>query len=92
MDESMIRVSLDRIEEGVAVLLTEDGWTWHVPAEGLPAGSAEGDVIDVIFRLNPEETRRLADRVGELQRRLLRRTADRRDADTRDGGSAGESG
>ncbi|OPL20001.1 MAG: hypothetical protein AVO35_00655 [Candidatus Aegiribacteria sp. MLS_C] len=85
MEESMIRVSLDRVEEGIAVLLTEDGWTWNVPADSLPEGSDEGDVIDVVFRLNPRETRKLADRVAELQRMLLRRTAEREEEGSSDG-------
>jgi hypothetical protein len=77
VEESMIRVSLDRIEEGLAVLITEDRTVLHLPAQYLPSGSREGDVMDVIFRLNPQETEELAERVEDLQKRLLERTARR---------------
>ncbi|MFO8183167.1 MAG: DUF3006 domain-containing protein [Candidatus Aegiribacteria sp.] len=75
--ENGLMVSLDRIEEDLAVLITEDGQSWLVPARYLPPGSREGDVLDVQFRRNLRETEELSGRVAELQRRLLERT-DRR--------------
>ncbi len=75
-DKKML-VSLDRIEEGIAVLVTHDGHMWLLPAENLPEGSREGDVLDVILRKNPEETEKLAGRVHDLQQRLLDRTRER---------------
>lgn len=73
-DEENMLVSLDRIEEGTAVLLTRDGHMWLMPSEYLPAGSREGDVFDVILRKNEEETEALAGRIRDLQRQLLERT------------------
>jgi hypothetical protein len=73
-EESLIHVSLDRIEEGVAVLITEQGASLSLPADCLPAGAREGDVLDLIIRRNPAETEKLADRVEELQNLLLERT------------------
>ena len=36
---------VDRIEEGVAVLLSSDGETLRLPLSCLPAGTAEGAVL-----------------------------------------------
>ncbi len=76
-DEKIILVSLDRIEEGIAVLVTPDGHMWLLPAEHLPEDSGEGDVLDVILRRNPGETEKLTRRVHDLQQRLLDRTRER---------------
>lgn len=76
-EENGLMVSLDRIEEELAVLITEDGQSWLVPARHLPHGSREGDVLDVLLRRNLRETEELSGRVAELQRRLLERTARR---------------
>ena len=76
-EDKKILVSLDRIEEGIAVLVTPDGHMWLLPAGYLPEDSREGDVLDVILRRNPEETEELAGRVRDLQQRLLDRTRER---------------
>jgi len=76
-DGKKILVSLDRIEEGIAVLVTPDGHMWLLPAEYLPEDSGEGDVLDVILRRNPGETEKLARSVHDLQQRLLDRTRER---------------
>ncbi|NOQ21791.1 MAG: DUF3006 family protein [Candidatus Aegiribacteria sp.] len=75
-DKKML-VSLDRIEEGIAVLVTPDGHMWLLPEEYLPGESREGDVLDVILRRNPGETEKLAGRVHDLQQRLLDRARER---------------
>ncbi len=76
-EDKKILVSLDRIEEGIAVLITRDGHIWLLPAAYLPEGSGEGDVLDVILRKNPGETEKLAGSVHDLQQRLLDRTRER---------------
>ena len=70
-------ISLDRIEEEIAVLVTKDGHMWLMPSEYLPEDSGEGDVFDVILRKNPEETERLAGSIHDLQQMLLDRTRQR---------------
>jgi len=75
-DKKML-VSLDRIEEGIAVLVTPDGHMWLLPAANLPEDCREGDVLDVILKRNPEETAKLAGRVQDLQQQLLDRTRER---------------
>ena len=77
MEEKEILVSLDRIEEGIAVLVIPEGHMWLLPAEFLPEGAREGDVLDVILRRNPGETAKLAGRIHDLQQRLLDRTRER---------------
>ncbi|MBN2609006.1 MAG: DUF3006 domain-containing protein [Candidatus Fermentibacteraceae bacterium] len=81
-EDGKFMVSLDRMEGSLAVLITVDGQSWLVPASHLPSDSREGDVLDVVFRRDPEETEKLAERVGDLQRRLLERTARRSDGKT----------
>ena len=77
MEEKKMLVSLDRIEEGIAVLVTPEGHMWLLPATHLPKDSGEGDVLDVILRRNPGETEKLAGRVRDLQQQLLDRTRER---------------
>jgi hypothetical protein len=76
MDEDL-RVSLDRVEDGMAVLTAEDSLRWLVPAGYLPEGVKEGDVLRVSFHPDPEATERLAGQIRELQDRLRRRTEER---------------
>jgi len=77
MHESEIFVSLDRIEEGIAVILTRESYRWLLPVEQLPEGTSEGDILRVRFRRDPEETAATASRIGDLQHRLLDRTGEK---------------
>jgi len=76
-ESSTILVSLDRIEEKMGVLLAREGMMWVVPIEYLPENCREGDVLEITFRRDPEETQALIDRVNDLQQRLLERTEER---------------
>jgi hypothetical protein len=73
-EESKIMASLDRIEDGLAVLILHSGHMWLLPCEDLPEGSGEGEVLDIIIRRNPEETEKITERIHDLQQRLLNRT------------------
>lgn len=77
--ESTFHVSLDRIEENLAVLITREGHQWLLPAEHLPEGAREGDVLQVIMAVDLEETAKLAVRIRDLQQRLLDRTRERQE-------------
>lgn len=68
-----IRATIDRIEEGIAVLVTDDGFRWHLSYSLLPEGSSEGEVLEVRFRKDAGETTRRTEAVRDLQSRLLRR-------------------
>jgi len=41
-----MEITLDRIEEGTAVLIDRAGRVFTLPADALPAGSTPGDVFD----------------------------------------------
>lgn len=72
-----LRVSLDRIEEGIAVLLTRESCRWLLPAEYLPEGTVEGEILRVSFERDPVATQQQAERIRELQERLRDRTGER---------------
>lgn len=76
-ETSQILVSLDRIEEKMGVLLAREGMMWVVPIEFLPSNCREGDVLEITFRRDAEETEALANRVRDLQQQLLERTETR---------------
>jgi len=69
-----MHVSVDRIEGDIAVLLSREAHRWLLPAELLPEGTKEGDVLAVTLEQDPEETESRRRRIGELQRRLRERT------------------
>ncbi|MCC7565741.1 MAG: DUF3006 domain-containing protein [Methanomicrobiaceae archaeon] len=74
MDEKRLTATIDRIEEGVAVLLCGDEPVrFTLPVGLLPGGIREGDIIDIAFRRNLEATeearRRVAERIERLRRR-----------------------
>jgi len=52
-------VALDRIEEGYAVLVTEDGHPFALPAYVVGPDAAEGGCF-IIFALSQEETARMS--------------------------------
>ncbi len=62
-----MRGIVDRIEEGVAVIVFEDGGRAYVAADQLPAGAGEGTVLRVEWKVEPdasaEEVARLIDRL-----------------------------
>ena len=76
-----LRVSLDRIEDGIAVLITIDSCRWLLPCEYLPEDASEGDILRVSFSRDEEATLRQAEKVRELQDRLLDRTGERHGED-----------
>lgn len=66
--------AIDRMEESVATLLADNGARREVPAEQLPGGAREGDVLlwaDGAFTSAPEETARRRKQTQELLARLL---------------------
>jgi hypothetical protein len=44
---------IDRITDGVAVILLDGGGRAYVPADGLPAGLDAGDLVEVSFAPAP---------------------------------------
>lgn len=72
---STFRVSLDRVEEGFAVLLLreDESIRFTLPVSLLPADAREGDILEITARRDVEATeaarQRVAERIGRLRRR-----------------------
>jgi len=63
-----LKVTIDRIEEGIAVLLVrdEEKIKINVPLTLLPVGSKEGDILDVAIIRDLRETEAAKERVSSL--------------------------
>lgn len=71
-----MRAIIDRIEDGVAVLVFESGGRAYVPAEQLPAGAGEGTVLGVNLEVDANAS---ASEIAALIDRLRRRTEEHLD-------------
>ncbi|HPN62107.1 MAG TPA: DUF3006 domain-containing protein [Candidatus Fermentibacter daniensis] len=69
-------VTLDRIENGVAVLLLDDGQRLLVPAGIIPPGCPDGTVLRMTFERDDRETEARMARVRALRERLVERSGD----------------
>jgi len=70
---SRFEADLDRIESGIAVILTPGGYVWHLPEEYLPDGITEGMTMKVTLMKDSEATSARIDRIGNLRERLENR-------------------
>jgi hypothetical protein len=70
-----MNVSIDRIEEGIAVLIGMDDATVRmtVPVSALPPGSSEGDIITLSLERDGIATAAARKRVIDLQERLKKK-------------------
>lgn len=77
-DESAFRVSLDRVEEGLAVLLLreDESVRFTLPRSLLPPGAREGDILAIAIRRDVAETEEARQRVAERIERLRKRSAE----------------
>jgi hypothetical protein len=66
------KVTLDRIEEGTAVLLVrnEESVRINIPLFLLPAESKEGDILDITIAKDVKETEDAKERVSSLLEKL----------------------
>jgi len=67
-----MKATIDRIEEGVAVLISRDYAMVRITVPGslLPAGSCEGDVITFNIERDAEDTLAVKERVTGLIEKL----------------------
>jgi hypothetical protein len=67
-----LKVTLDRIEEGIAVLLVRDKEKVkiNIPLTLLPSGSKEGDILDITIVRDMQETEAAKERVTNLLEKL----------------------
>ncbi len=71
--ESSFTVDLDRIEEGIAVILAPGRFQWHLPQSYLPAGVSEGMTITVTLKNNERATSARLERIRALRSDLENR-------------------
>jgi len=66
------KVSLDRVEEGIAVLLVRDDESIKIdiPLSLLPPNSKEGDILDINIDKDEKETEDAKERVSYLIEKL----------------------
>ena len=67
-----MKVSIDRIEEGIAVLVMQDDLFGiiRVPVSLLPPGCREGDVLNLTLEADPAATATAKGRVAGLIEKL----------------------
>jgi hypothetical protein len=72
------KVTLDRIEENIAVLLVrdEEKIKINIPLCLLPPESREGDILDVTISRNKKETEDAKERVSNLIEKLRNKNND----------------
>ncbi len=71
--ENKIQAAIDRIEDDIAVLELPDGESLEIEKKYLPAKVREGNVLDIIFKINKEEEKKRLKEVEDLQQELLNR-------------------
>jgi hypothetical protein len=66
------KATLDRIEEGIAILLVRDDEKIkiNIPLFLLPEGSKEGDILDINIARDVHETEAAKERVSSLLEKL----------------------
>ncbi len=71
--ESSFTVDLDRIEEGIAVILAPAGFQWHLPESFLPEGVTEGMSMKVTLETDLGETSARIERIRKLRESMANR-------------------
>ena len=71
--ESSFSVDLDRIEEGIAVILAPGGFQWHLPESYLPQGVTEGMTMNVTLEADQGATHARLERIHKLRSDLENR-------------------
>ena len=69
-----IKVFIDRIESGLAVILLSDGSgvQFDLPLEYLPPGTEAGDHLVITFQLDPESREETLRSIAELKKQLTK--------------------
>jgi hypothetical protein len=70
-----MNLTIDRIEEGIAVLIGRDDETVRmtIPVSRLPPGSQEGDILSLTFSLDTAATAAAKERARGLIEKLTKR-------------------
>jgi hypothetical protein len=69
---SSMKFTIDRIEEGIAVLISRDDPHLRInaPCTILPPGSGEGSVVSLLIERDDDEARAARERIARLQEKL----------------------
>ncbi len=70
-----IKLSVDRLEgdgKTLAVLLSDQGDTGHIPLAWLPKGTKPGDVLTFAIKKDAATTKAVADETARVQNELTR--------------------
>jgi len=67
-----MKVSIDHIDEGIAVLVIRDDppGEIHVPVSLIPPGCVEGDVLTLTLGIDPADTAAAKERVSVLIKKM----------------------
>jgi hypothetical protein len=65
-----VRLSIDRFEGDIAVLLTDDGHQINVPKTLLPKGVRAGDILTLTIERDTEATKKVAKETRAIQDEL----------------------
>ena len=68
-----LRLSVDRYEGDIAVLVTDDGRQVEFPGDLLPAGTKAGDLLNLTFVRDEVATGKLKAETTKVQARLKKR-------------------
>jgi Protein of unknown function (DUF3006) len=73
-----MKVTIDRFEDGYAVLLVRDEEDVHIdfPVKLLPDGCKEGDILDITISRDEESTEATRKRVSDLIEKLKKKKYD----------------
>ncbi len=70
--ESSIKVEIDRVEGGIAVvvLADDDKVKFNLPVKYLPEGARDGDHLQLIFKVDEKSREETKSRVSDLLKEL----------------------
>ncbi len=69
-----MKCSVDRIEEGIAVIMVKGGGRMEIPAKNFPFKIKEGDFLEVVFSPDDKEKQRVKKNISDIRKRLLKRS------------------
>ncbi len=69
-----MKCSVDRIEEGIAVIIVKGGGRMEIPAKKFPFKIREGDFFEVTFTPDVKEKDRVKKNISAIRKRLLKRS------------------
>ncbi|MCD6423019.1 MAG: DUF3006 domain-containing protein [Elusimicrobia bacterium] len=61
---------VDRIEEGIAIIIFKKGGRMEVPVKNFPFRLKEGDFLEIELRRDDEEKKRVKKRIAQIRKKL----------------------